>query len=295
MTILDSLFKQSGTTDPALAELLADPGVRMEQVDLTKPLTVAPDPGPFDVVYHLAAINGTRLFYEMPYQVASGNLAMTLSLLAWLRGRSVGMLVYASTSEVYAGAVALGLARVPTAEEALVAFPQPTAVRFSYATSKFMGEFLVREFGVETGMPTCIVRYHNVYGPRMGSKHVVSELIVRIAQGERPLRVYGADETRAFCYVDDAVEATVRLGGTPSAAGEIVHIGNAKEEIAIGDLARMLLEQMGAPAEFVAEPGRGASVSRRCPDTGKLSRLTGFEAGVALRQGLARTIPWYTR
>jgi nucleoside-diphosphate-sugar epimerase len=294
VVILDNLFKSEGRSDGAFDALSKAAGVQAVRADLTKPLDLAVDGG-FDVVYHLAAINGTRLFYEIPYQVARTNLLITLNLLDWLEHRSVGRLIYTSTSEVYAGCEQVGLLAIPTGEDVPVVFPQPTNVRFSYGTSKFMGEFLCFQFGAKYGVPTSVVRYHNIYGPRMGTKHVIPEFILRMHAGEKPFRIYGGHETRAFCYVDDAVDATALVGATAGCAQEIVHIGNAREEVTIETLARVVMEQFGEPVEIQECGGRSGSVSRRCPDTGKLKRLTGFEAQVPLREGVARTCQWYLK
>lgn len=294
VVILDNLFKSEGRADPAFESLAGAPGVRSVTADLTKPLTLELDGG-FDVVYHLAAINGTRLFYEIPYQVARTNLLITLNLLDWLERRPVGRLLYASTSEVYAGCDQVGLLTIPTAEDVPVVFPQPTNVRFSYGTSKFMGEFLCFHFGAKFNIPTSVIRYHNIYGPRMGTKHVIPEFILRMHAKENPFRIYGGQETRAFCYVDDAVQATSLVAATPACAQEIVHIGNQREEVTIETLARLVMEQFGEKVEIQECGGRSGSVSRRCPDTSKLKRLTGFEAQVSLREGLARTCPWYLK
>ena len=292
--LLDNLFKTDGRMDEELHALLQAPGVDYRAVDLTQGPPPLGDLPPLDLVYHLAAINGTQLFYDIPYQLARAQLLMTIHLLQALEGRKVGALVYASTSEVYAGCEAVGLLRIPTDEGIPVVFPQPTAVRFSYGTSKFMGEFLCAQFGRQFNVPTSIVRYHNIYGPRMGTRHVIPEFIARIRSGERPFAVYGGGETRAFCYVDDAVRATHAVATTPACRGEIVHIGNAREEISIGELARRLIRQAGESIEIAERGRRDGSVSRRCPDTSKLKRLTGYEAQVDLQDGLARTLEWYT-
>lgn len=292
--ILDNLFKTEGLTDPALEALARHPGVQFVQADLTKPLTVeAWDGDRVDIVYHLAAINGTQLFYEMPYQVARTNLLITLNLLDWLEDREIGRLTYASTSEVYAGCEQVGLLTLPTNEDIPVVFPQPTNVRFSYGTSKFMGEFLCLQFGEKMKIPTSVVRYHNIYGPRMGTKHVIPEFIGRMARQENPFRIYGGKQTRAFCYIDDAVAATHLVATTPACDRAVIHVGNAREEITIEALARMLMEQLGKWFDIQECGGRGGSVLRRCPDTTKLKTLTGFEARVALKDGLARTREWY--
>lgn len=290
--ILDHLGKQEGRIDEELRALLTRPNVRHVACDLTAPLTLEIS-GRIDLVYHLAALNGTRLFYEIPYALARANLLMTLHLLDWLAEHPAGRLVYASTSEVYAGAEQLGVLRVPTDETAPVVFPQPTAVRFSYGTSKFMGEFLCLQFGQRYHVQTTVIRYHNIYGPRMGTRHVIPELLQRLAAGERPLRLYGADHTRAFCYVDDAVESTMRVGACAGAVGGIVHIGNPRAEVRIRELATLLMARLGLEVPIEEHPAPEASIRRRCPDTTALRRLTGFEPSTTLVDGLDRTIAWY--
>ena len=294
--LLDNFFKTDGVADPDFQGLLAHPSVRFLQHDLTNPIPELSDvPDALDVVYQLAAINGTQLFYDRPYHVARANLVLTLHLLEWLEPRRVGRLIYSSTSEVYAGAEAYQLLSIPTDERVPVVFPQPTDRRFSYGTSKFMGEFLCASFAQrpDIQMPWTVIRYHNIYGPRMGHRHVIPEFIARAQRKEDPFDILGGHETRAFCYIDDAVEATYRVATTPACHGEIVHIGNATEEIRIADLATLLLSLMGHQAELKERGSRSGSVSRRCPDTAKLERLTEFTPAVALREGLSRTIDWY--
>lgn len=289
VAIVDSLAKSGGATDAELRALLDRPNVRLLTIDLANEV---PRLDRVDVVYHLAAINGTRLFYEMPYELARINVRITLNLLEALAGAPPKRLVYTSSSEVYADADAIGALRIPTDETVPVVFTQPTQDRFSYGTSKFMGEFLCSHFGTRYGVPATTVRYHNVYGPRMGDKHVIPELIGRIAGGEDPLKVYGADEMRAFCYVDDAVEATRRVARVDPAPA-IVHIGDPAGELRIGDLAERLMDIVGRRTEIVEGGRRSGSVARRSPDISLLRSLTGFEPAVALDEGLRRTVAWY--
>jgi nucleoside-diphosphate-sugar epimerase len=129
----------------------------------------------------------------------------------------------------------------------------------------------------------------------MGQKHVIPEFIRRIRKRESPFKLYGGDETRTFCYVEDAVKATFLVATTPACANEIVHIGKSDEEIQIVALAKRIMDQMKFQAEIVECGRRPASVSRRCPETSKLLKLTGFRAAVSLHDGLTRTIDWYSR
>jgi nucleoside-diphosphate-sugar epimerase len=292
--LFDNLFKSEGKKDPELEVLLDDPNVLMFQVDLKSPVTDVDVTGTIDIVYHLAAINGTRLFYEIPYEVCRDNLLLTLNLLNWLENHKVGSLLYSSSSEVYAGADKFDLLNIPTDEQAPVIFPQPTDVRFSYGTSKFMGEFLCIYYGKKFNVPASVIRYHNIYGPRMGFKHVIPEFALRLKKQENPFNIYGGSETRAFCYVDDAVKATHLVAAAPECEGEIVHIGNATETT-INDLARLMMDLFGESFELKECGGLSSSVSRRCPDTAKLKKLTGFEAKIDLKDGLSRTLDWYLK
>jgi nucleoside-diphosphate-sugar epimerase len=291
--ILDNFFKSEGRKDRYIEELLNKNNVHMYNVDMNQPLEGVNVSGKIDIVYHLAAINGTRLFYEMPYEVCRDNLMMTLNLLNWLQEMNIGRLLYSSSSEVYAGAAAFDLLKIPTDENAPVVFPQPTDVRFSYGTSKFVGEFLCFHFGRKYGVPTTVIRYHNIYGPRMGNKHVIPEFSLRLKANENPFRVYGGNETRAYCYVDDAVQATYLVANEQKCSNEIIHIGNSREEISSRDLAVLMMEIYGQKFEIKECGARSSSVPRRCPDTSKLKSLTGFEARINLRDGLTRTMEWY--
>lgn len=294
VVLLDNLFKAQGAPDPELQALLTRPGVRLIRQDLTEPLRGIEEAlDGADVVYHLAAINGTQLFYDIPYQVARTNCLATLTLLDALTRHPPKRLLYSSSSEVYAGAEPLGLLRIPTDERIPVVFAQPTEPRFSYGTSKFMGEVLCQAFARQLRVPCTVVRYHNIYGPRMGTRHVIPEFIERVLRREDPFDLFGGHETRAFCYVDDAVEATVRVAEAPARDEQLVHVGNPHEEIRIVDLARLVMELMGAHAELRERGSRSGSVSRRCPDITRLKALTGFEPAVNLREGLARTVAWY--
>ena len=291
--IMDNLFKMSGKLDKELETVMSQSNVRIIQVDLTRPIKKLDVPVHLDIVYHLAAINGTELFYKIPYQVARNNLLMTLNLLDWLEDYKVGRLMYSSSSEVYAGGEGVGLLKIPTDESALVVFAQPTNIRFSYGTSKFMGEFLCSHFGKTFNTPVTIIRYHNIYGPRMGNRHVIPEFIYRLKERENPFPIYGGTETRAFCYVDDAVVATHLVAVNKNCENEIIHIGNSTEEITIENVARLIMNHLGEEFDIKECGSRSGSVSRRCPDTHKLKRLVGFEANINLKKVLSRTIDWY--
>ncbi|MBT7608980.1 MAG: NAD-dependent epimerase/dehydratase family protein, partial [Bacteriovoracaceae bacterium] len=293
--IFDNLFKDTGVEDKEFDNLIKNENVHFVKVDLNKEVGKLDVPDSYDLVFHLAAINGTRLFYEIPYQVATTNLRVTLNFYKWLEDKKIGRLIYSSTSEVYSGAEKVGLLEIPTCEAAPVVFSQPTDVRYSYGTSKFMGEFLTLHFSKQFNTETSVIRYHNIYGPRMGNKHVIPEFMIRMKGGETPFNLYGGEETRSFCYVNDAIEATFEVGRSAKCAGEIIHIGNSSIEIKISDLAKAMMQIMKVDYPIVENGSKSSSVKRRCPDTSKLNKLTGFTAKISLEQGLEETLDWYSK
>ena len=291
--VFDSFYKNKGSIDKEFKKILNHKNLVLVKIDLTKEIKNKLNLKKIDIVYHLAAINGTELFYQIPYKVSVDNLLITINLLKFLENIKVSKIIYSSTSEVYSDGFKIKQVKIPTDEKVPIIFTQPTDTRYSYGTSKFMCEFLVKEFGIKFNIPALIIRYHNIYGARMGNKHAIPQIIERILSGESPFNVYGAEETRAFCYVDDAVDATFKLGIKRIKGGEIIHIGNDKEEIKIQDLTHKILEILNLKIKLRPLKGKSSSVMRRCPNIGKLKKLTSFKPKTNLNDGLKKTIKWY--
>jgi UDP-glucose 4-epimerase/UDP-glucuronate decarboxylase len=289
VTIVDDFSR--GREDADLDALRAHENVEVVSADLTDPVTYATLPHGWDQIYLLAAVVGVRNVAKDPARVVRVITLVAMHLLDWIQpGERV---FFASTSEVYAGGVDAGVVDVPTAEDVPTMISDITAPRFAYAASKLLGEAAFIHTSRAKGFDAVVGRFHNVYGPRMGADHVIPEMSLRAQAGENPFRVPGADQFRAFCHVDDAVEAMVRLMATPEAAGRIVHIGNDREETNIGDLASLVLRVAGAEVAVEASPAPPGSVRRRCPDLGRLRTLTGYEPKVSLEEGVRATYAWY--
>ena len=129
-----------------------------------------------------------------------------------------------------------------------------------------------------------IIRYFNVYGP--GQKdHFINEFVERAKNGEYYIK---GNDTRSFCYIDDAVDMTHNL--VMNANNKIVNVGKP-EESSIEDVAKCILDIMGVdPTLLKIYDGPVGSVKRRCPDTKKLKDLTGFEHYTSLMKGLKQTV-----
>ncbi|TDC66490.1 NAD-dependent epimerase/dehydratase family protein [Micromonospora sp. KC207] len=280
-----------GRDDERLGALRADPAVEVVSADLTRPQAWAALPRGCDEIYLLAAVVGVRNVEADPARVIRVNTLTALHLLDWVEPGD--RVFFSSTSEVYAGGVDARVVPVPTAEDVPVMITDVTSPRFSYAISKLLGEAAFVHAARARRCAATVGRFHNVYGPRMGTDHVIPEMSLRALDGEDPFRVWGADQYRAFCHVDDAVEAVLRLMRCPAAAGEIVHIGNDAEQTNIGDLAKLVLRVADAAPALQPMPAPPGSVHRRCPDLATLRRLTGFEPTVPLEDGVRRTFDWY--
>lgn len=288
VTIADDFSR--GRHDPDLDQVVTQ-GADLLTVDLTAPAEWESVPHGWDEIYLLAAVVGVRNVEQAPSTVIRVNTMTVMNLLDWVQpGEKV---FFSSTSEIYAGGVSAGLVQVPTAEDVPVTVEDVSAPRFSYAISKLLGEAAFVH-AVGTGALDAVIgRFHNVYGPRMGADHVIPEMLLRARDGEDPFTVWGADQSRAFCYVDDAVEAVVQLMRTPAASGKIVHIGDDSEQTNIADLAKQVVRIVGVDVEFVAADAPAGSVPRRGPDLTLLRDLTGYQPAVGLEEGITRTWEWY--
>ena len=278
--------------DEDLADLQAAPAVRLLRLDLLDAASYAALDRDYDRVVHLAAVVGVAHVVESPQRTLRANASMTDHVLAWAQGLPrLGRLLFASTSEVYAGTIRTFGGPVPTPEEVPLTVADVADPRSAYAISKLYGEALCHHAGI----PFTIVRPHNVYGPRMGLSHVIPELLERAhrtASGGA-LDVYSPDHRRTFCFIDDAVEILLRAVDAPGCAGETLNVGSSGPEISMEQLARLVVETVGKPLVVRGLPATPGSPHRRCPDMARTARLTGRRAETALDEGLRRTYEWY--
>lgn len=282
-----------GAYDEPYRALAARSNVVRIDADLSDARVVDALPAKVDVIFHLAALNGTQNFYERPLDVIRCSTLPTLNLIE--KYGPLGRLrrfVYAGTSESYASIVTQFGWQVPTAEDVPLGIADVFNPRWSYAASKTHGEVATVAGCRQYGLPFSIIRYHNAYGPRMGDKHVIPDFFARAREGVYSL--YGHEDTRSFIYADDAIRATLAVSRAPDAAGEVVNVGSTRE-ITILDLGRLMMAAAGAAGEIELHPSPQGSVKRRCPDVTKLRRLTGFQEKWSLEDGLRATAADYLR
>ncbi|HEY5709563.1 MAG TPA: NAD-dependent epimerase/dehydratase family protein [Solirubrobacterales bacterium] len=288
--LVDNLAR--GVVDADLRTLLERPSVRLIECDLLDPEALAGLDDGYELIFHLAAIVGVANVLERPYEVLDLNVAMTARALELAaRQERLERFVFASTSEVYAGTLEQFELEIPTPENAPIALPDLARPRTSYMLSKLYGEALC----IHSGVPVTVIRPHNVYGPRMGMSHVIPELLERArkaADGDR-LEVYSVDHKRTFCYVEDAVEMIFLAARSPETVGKALNVGKEGPEVAIGELAEMVIETVGRDLAVDPQPATQGSPSRRAPKMLQMKAFTGYAAQVEVAEGLRRTYRWY--
>ncbi len=293
ITLLENFAR--GRQDADLQAFCERPNVRLVTADLTSPDAFDTLERDYDEVYHMAAVLGVENVLHRPVDVLRVNAIATISLLEWFVSVGGKKLMFPSTSEVYAWTQQFHTLPVPTPEDVPLALTDIANPRSTYAGSKIFGELAVTHYCNAFQKPFVIARYHNIYGPRMGEEHVIPQLFKRASvERQNPLVVYSAGFYRAFCYVSDAVTATIASVRTPGAEGKTFNIGNDKEQTTIGDLAHRILTHAGIDAAIEPRTAVNDPIQRRCPNIDHARKVLGYEPVVTLDEGLDRTMQWYS-
>ena len=243
-------------------------------------------------IYHLAFINGTRNFYEKPDLVLDVGLKGHLNVMDAATSL-VKNFVFASSSEIYQTPD-----HIPTTENVQGIVPDVFNPRYSYGGTKLMGEIMTLHYAPQKKMKRIIFRPHNIYGPCMGFDHVIPEIIVKILKSSKKqnskqitIDIQGTgNETRSFCYVDDAVNGII-LCVENSKDKDIFNVGR-QDEITIHNLITEIAHIMEVDITIVPGKLSKGSTARRCPDISKLSSK-GFKPQINIKEGLKRTVTWY--
>lgn len=250
-----------------------------------------------DLIYHLAAVVGVEHYVADPYETLNVNVNGTQNLLkaAYKYGKKV---VFSSTSEVYGRNP-----KVPWREDDDRVLGATSIDRWCYSTSKAVGEHFFFAYH-KLGLPMSIMRYFNVYGPRLDKVDVGRLFTIFMGQLLRgaDLTVIGdGKQTRCFTYVTDAVEATVQAGINPKADGQAINIG-VNVETTVLEFAKLMLELYGetrSKIKFVTqEEVYGNSyedIPRRVPDNTKMRTLLGVTPKVSLREGVQISMDWFRK
>jgi UDP-glucose 4-epimerase/UDP-glucuronate decarboxylase len=277
------IFKKGGRAD--LEKLAQEHSGALEVLELDLARGGALPRERFDTIFHFAAIVGVRYVMDHPYETVAVNMKSTLHVLDHALEHGCGSFFFASSSENYASGADAGQVEVPTPENVTLSIADIELPRWSYAASKICGESAVFGAAKIGDFTPVVVRFHNVYGPRMGPTHVIPEMLARCKAKTDPFPIYGADQTRSFLYIEDAGRALLAvLGAAREKKGGLYNIG-APLETKIGDLARIIFDVTGHKPKLDLKPAPVGSVQRRVPDIAKITKL-GFVPRVGLAEGV---------
>jgi dTDP-glucose 4,6-dehydratase len=243
-------------------------------------------PGELDEIYHFASPASPADFERIPIPILKVGALGTYNSLGLALAKGARFML-ASSSEVY------GDPLVHPQHEEYWGNVNPTGIRGVYDEAKRYAEAITMAYRRHHGVDTRIVRIFNTYGPGMrpDDGRMIPSFVTQALSG-RPLTVYGdGTQTRSVQYVDDLVEGTLLL--MKSLESRPVNIGNPVERT-VRDIAEMVIELSGSESEMVHESLPKDDPKRRCPDISRARESLGWEPRVPAREGLKRTIEWFT-
>ena len=276
---VDNFF--TGTKDN-VAQLIGNAHFELMRHDITFPLFVE-----VDEIYNLACPAAPIHYQYDPVQTTKTSVHGAINMLG-LAKRVKAKILQASTSEVY------GDPQVHPQREDYWGHVNPIGLRSCYDEGKRCAETLFFDYLRQHRLRIKVARIFNTYGPRMhpNDGRVVSNFIVQALRGE-PITVYGdGNQTRSFCYVDDMVEALLRLMGTRDEVTGPVNLGNPGE-VTILDLATRVIALTASGSAIVQRPLPSDDPLQRCPDISTARRELGWNPAVALGEGLQRTVAYF--
>jgi len=287
LLLVDNFIR--GANDEDFLKLSGLQNVNFAELDLSKESSFENLFNKSDLVINCAALNGTQNFYQVPLDVMLNTGISAFFAARYAALAQVHKYIYLGSSESYAGGVNLGFVGVPTSESVPLVTENVENIRWSYSLGKTFGEIACYSANSQLGLNFQILRIHNIYGPRMGNKHVIPDLIEKFRLGN--MDVPGHGESRAFMYIDDLVGVVRFLIANENNDIKLMNVGSQTEtliKILAEKIAKVLeIEKAIKPLE--SWPG---SVKRRLPDTSLLRSIYAFDE-TSLDEGLDKTISWY--
>jgi nucleoside-diphosphate-sugar epimerase len=287
LLLVDNFIR--GANDEDFLKLSGLQNVNFAELDLSKESSFENLFNKSDLVINCAALNGTQNFYQVPLDVMLNTGISAFFAAQYAALAQVHKYIYLGSSESYAGGVNLGFVGVPTSESVPLVIENVENIRWSYSLGKTFGEIACYSANSQLGLNFQILRIHNIYGPRMGNKHVIPDLIEKFRLGN--MDVPGHGESRAFMYIDDLVGVVRFLIANENNDIKLMNVGSQTEtliKILAEKIAKVLeIEKAIKPLE--SWPG---SVKRRLPDTSLLRSIYAFDE-TSLDEGLDKTISWY--
>jgi UDP-glucose 4-epimerase len=243
-----------------------------------------------NIVVHCAAIAGIDTVIKRPVNTMRVNMVGSANVLEVAsKLQHCERVVCFSTSEVF------GQYAFRASETDNTVMGKVGEARWTYAVSKLAEEHLAISYYKERDLPTTVVRPFNVYGPGQVGEGAMSIFVQRALKNET-IQIHGdGTQIRAWCYIDDMVNGTLLVMEHPRAVGESFNIGNQEAVVTIYGLAKMVKQVLGSQSSIAFSGRSTVDVELRVPAVRKARELLGFEAEVALEEGIKRTAIYYKK
>ncbi len=265
-----------------VAHLIDHPRFEVMRHDVTFPLYVE-----VDEIYNLACPASPIHYQFDPVQTTKTAVHGAINMLGLAR-RVKAKILQASTSEVY------GDPLVHPQVESYWGRVNPIGLRSCYDEGKRCAETLFFDYRRQHRLRIKVVRIFNTYGPRMhpNDRRVVTNFIVQALKGQ-DITVFGdGRQTRSFCYVDDLIEAMMRMMATPDDFTGPLNIGNPCE-FTIAELADHVISLTGSKSKLIHKPLPSDDPRQRQPDISLAGEAINWKPTIELREGLKRTIAYF--
>jgi len=239
-----------------------------------------------DIVFHLAALIAIPYSYRAPESFIETNVKGTYNICQAAKDKGVNRILVTSTSEVYG-----------TAQYVPIDEKHPLQPQSPYSASKIGADAIAMSFYNAFQLPVTIARPFNTYGPRQSARAVIPTIITQIVSGVKEIKLGDISTTRDFNYVQDVCNGFILLTKCERAIGETVNIGS-NTEISIKDLFELIKDIMRSNANLTLDglrlrPEHSEVFRLRCDNT-KIKALTGYAPQYPLREGLQKTVEWFT-
>jgi NAD dependent epimerase/dehydratase len=239
-----------------------------------------------DTIFHLAALIAIPYSYVAPQSYVETNITGTLNICQAALENGCKRVMQTSTSEVYG-----------TAQYVPIDEKHPLQAQSPYSASKIGSDAMAMSYYNAFKLPVTIVRPFNTYGPRQSARAVIPTIITQIASGVKEIKLGDVSPTRDFNYVEDTCRGFILLAINDKSIGEVVNIGS-NYEITIGDTLGIIKEIMKSDVKFILDNERirpdKSEVFRLWCDNTKINTLTGFKPVYSIKEGLAKTIEWFS-
>ncbi len=240
-----------------------------------------------DIIFHLAALIAIPFSYVAPDSYIDTNVKGTLNICQAALENGVKRVLVTSTSEVYG-----------TAQYVPIDEKHPLQPQSPYSASKIGADAIAMSFYNAFQLPLTIVRPFNTYGPRQSARAVIPTIITQIANGTKEIKLGDLSPTRDFNYVTDTCRGYLELAKCDKAIGETVNIGS-NFEISVLETLELIKDIMQSEVVFLTDEQRirpeNSEVFRLWCDNSKIKSLTGFEPIYSIREGLEKTVEWFTK